>query len=73
MQNREMKKLLDAQKEKTSAKKHAFENLNIKLLDLQHLISLNSTVSSMQNCCGSLLVQRSTFNFKIGQSEGNLE
>ncbi|XP_040557571.1 probable DNA double-strand break repair Rad50 ATPase isoform X2 [Gallus gallus] len=41
--NREMKKLLDAQKEKTSAKKHAFENLNIKLLDLQHLISLNST------------------------------
>ncbi|XP_031461209.1 uncharacterized protein LOC116236619 isoform X1 [Phasianus colchicus] len=38
-----MKKILDAQKEKTLAKKHMFENLNIKLLDLQHQISLNST------------------------------
>ncbi|XP_052548253.1 coiled-coil domain-containing protein 175-like [Tympanuchus pallidicinctus] len=41
--SREMKKILDAQKEKTLAKKHVFENLNIKLLDLQRLISLNST------------------------------
>lgn len=70
MQSREMKKILDAQKEKTLAKKHVFENLNMKLLDLQRLISLNSTVSSMQSRCGSLLVQRSMFNFKIGRSEG---
>ncbi|XP_072193506.1 coiled-coil domain-containing protein 175 [Excalfactoria chinensis] len=41
--NREMKKVLDAQKEKTSAKKRTFENLNVKLSDLQRLISLNST------------------------------
>ncbi|XP_021258463.1 myosin-9-like isoform X2 [Numida meleagris] len=40
--NREMKKILDAQEEKTEAKKRTFENLNIKLLGLQHLISLNS-------------------------------
>ncbi|OXB57256.1 hypothetical protein ASZ78_007516, partial [Callipepla squamata] len=41
--NREMKKILAAQEEKTSAKKRTFENLNVKLLDLQQLISLNST------------------------------
>ncbi|XP_015721260.1 coiled-coil domain-containing protein 175-like isoform X1 [Coturnix japonica] len=41
--NREMKKILDAQKEKTSAKQREFENLNVKLSDLQHLINLNST------------------------------
>ncbi|XP_040415871.1 spindle pole body component 110-like isoform X1 [Cygnus olor] len=35
--------MLDIQKAKTSAKKDEFENLNIKLMDLQHLISLNST------------------------------
>ncbi|XP_010290523.1 PREDICTED: MAR-binding filament-like protein 1, partial [Phaethon lepturus] len=40
---REMKKILDAQEAKTSKKKHEFENLNIKFLDLQHLISVNST------------------------------
>lgn len=71
MQNREMKKILDAQKEKTSAKQREFENLNVKLSDLQHLINLNSTVSSMQDSCGS--VERSTFNSIISQSEGNLE
>ncbi|CAN0115525.1 unnamed protein product [Bubo scandiacus] len=39
---REMKKILDTQEAKTSKKKHEFENLNIKFLDLQNLISLNS-------------------------------
>nr|XP_009487650.1 PREDICTED: spindle pole body component 110-like [Pelecanus crispus] len=38
----EMKKILDTQEAKTSEKKHEFENLNIKFLDLQHLICLNS-------------------------------
>nr|XP_047922212.1 cytadherence high molecular weight protein 2-like isoform X3 [Anser cygnoides] len=41
--NREMKNMLDIQEAKTSAKKDEFQNLNIKLMDLQHLISLNST------------------------------
>ncbi|XP_066854594.1 coiled-coil domain-containing protein 175 isoform X3 [Anser cygnoides] len=41
--NREMKNMLDIQEAKTSAKKDEFEKLNIKLMDLQHLISLNST------------------------------
>uniref|UniRef100_A0A8B9C8V3 Coiled-coil domain containing 175 n=1 Tax=Anser brachyrhynchus TaxID=132585 RepID=A0A8B9C8V3_9AVES len=41
--NREMKNMLDIQEAKTSAKKEEFEKLNIKLMDLQHLISLNST------------------------------
>lgn len=66
-----MKKNLDTQEAKTSKKKHEFEKLNTKCLDLQHFISLNSTVSYIQNCFGSL-VQRPKFNFVIGQSEGNL-
>eukprot|EP00075_Anas_platyrhynchos_P006086 XP_012963737.3 coiled-coil domain-containing protein 175 isoform X2 [Anas platyrhynchos] len=41
--NREMKNMLDIQEAKTSAKKDEFEKLNIKLMDLQHLISLTST------------------------------
>ncbi|XP_075569178.1 coiled-coil domain-containing protein 175 [Pelecanus crispus] len=41
----EMKKILDTQEAKTSEKKHEFENLNIKFLDLQHLICLNSKIS----------------------------
>ncbi|PKU44752.1 hypothetical protein llap_4930 [Limosa lapponica baueri] len=41
--NREMKKILDSQEANTSKKKHEFETLNIKFLDLQRLISLNST------------------------------
>nr|XP_009669029.1 PREDICTED: coiled-coil domain-containing protein 175 [Struthio camelus australis] len=40
---REMKKILDTQKAKTSEKKDEFETLNIKLLDIEHLITLNST------------------------------
>ncbi|XP_059675462.1 coiled-coil domain-containing protein 175 [Gavia stellata] len=43
VKKREMKKILDTQETKTSKKKHEFENLNIQFLDLQHLISLNST------------------------------
>lgn len=50
-----MKKIRDTQQAETSKKKHEFENLNVKVLDLQHLISRNSTVSYAQNCSDSLL------------------
>nr|XP_013811107.1 PREDICTED: coiled-coil domain-containing protein 175-like [Apteryx mantelli mantelli] len=40
---REMKKILDTQEAKTSEKKDEFETLNIKLLNIEHLITLNST------------------------------
>jgi len=55
-----MKKTLDTQEAKTSKKKHEFENLTTKFFNIQHLINLNSTVSSIQNGFGSL-VQRSIF------------
>lgn len=58
-----MKKYVESQEAKTSQEKHEFENLNVKSSDLQHLISLNSTVSYIQNCSGSL-VQRSKLNYK---------
>lgn len=56
-----MKKILDTQEANNSKKKQEFENLNIKSLDLQNLISLNSMVSDIENCFGSLM-QRSKFN-----------
>ncbi|XP_065492418.1 cingulin-like [Caloenas nicobarica] len=40
---REMKIIRDTQQAETSKKKREFENLNVKFLDLQHLISRNST------------------------------
>lgn len=50
-----MKIIRDTQQAETSKKKQEFETLNVKLSDLQHLISQNSTVSYTQNCSGSLL------------------
>lgn len=49
-----MKIIRDTQQAETSKKKQEFENLNVKLLDLQPLISRNSTVSYTQSS-GSLL------------------
>ncbi|XP_064919304.1 CAP-Gly domain-containing linker protein 1 isoform X2 [Columba livia] len=43
---REMKIIRDTQQAETSKKKQEFENLNVKLLDLQPLISRNSTAIS---------------------------
>nr|XP_025970706.1 coiled-coil domain-containing protein 175-like [Dromaius novaehollandiae] len=40
---REMKKILDTQEAKTSEKKDEFETLNMKLLNTEHLITLNTT------------------------------
>lgn len=56
-----MKKILNTQEANNSKKKHEFENLNTKSLDLQNLISLNSMVSYIENCFGSIM-QRSKFN-----------
>lgn len=50
-----MKIIRDTQQAETSKKRQGFENLNVKLLDLQPLISRNSTVSYTQNCSDSLL------------------
>lgn len=50
-----MKIIRDTQQAETSKKRQEFENLNVKLLDLQPLISRNSTVSYTQNCSDSLL------------------
>ncbi|XP_010213346.1 PREDICTED: myosin-6-like [Tinamus guttatus] len=46
LKEKEMKKILDAQQAKTSEKRDEFEALNIKLLNIEHLITMNSMAIS---------------------------